>query len=286
MDSRIIEALRQAFEKAMNRQEKTEYWLARDLQVLLDYDEWRNFGKVVDDMGFARIRSKRDAALFGGPTTSTMKKRLGVPDARPLADFLPTVTIKAKDLATEMINFNVKKNDLQGEIILYTTEDGQANIRLKAEGGAVWLNQAAIAELFQTSKQNISLHIQNILGSGELTEEATVKESLTVQAEGGRQVQRKIAIYNLDTMLAIGYRVSSPRGVQVRRWATSVLKEYLVKGFAMDDARLRYPGEHDYFDEILERIRDIRASEKRFYQKVLDIYATAVDYDPTNKEAA
>lgn len=172
-----------------------------------------------------------------------------------------------------------------GEIILYTTEDGEANIRLQAEGGTVWLNQAAMAELFQTSKQNISLHIQNIFGSGELVEEATVKESLTVQTEGGRQVQRKIAMYNLDMILAVGYRVSSPRGTQFRRWATSVLKEYLVKGFAIDDERLKNPGEHDYFDELLERIRDIRASEKRFYQKVRDIFTTAVDYDSKSEAA-
>jgi hypothetical protein len=173
----------------------------------------------------------------------------------------------------------------QGEIILYTTEDGEANIRLRAEGGTVWLNQAALAELFQTTKQNISLHVKNILGDGELNEGATVKESLTVQTEGDRHVQRKITLYNLEMILAVGYRVSSPRGTQFRRWASSVLKDYLVKGFAMDDERLKSPGEHDYFDELLARIRDIRASEKRFYQKVRDIYTTAVDYDPKSAEA-
>jgi hypothetical protein len=172
-----------------------------------------------------------------------------------------------------------------GEIILYTTEDGQASIRLQAENGSVWLSQAALAELFQTTKQNISLHVKNILSEGELNEGTTVKDSLTVQTEGGRQVQRKISLYNLEMILAVGYRVSSPRGLQFRRWATSVLKDYLVKGFVMDDERLKSPGEHDYFDELLERIRAIRASEKRFYQKVRDIFTTAVDYDPKSSEA-
>jgi hypothetical protein len=138
----------------------------------------------------------------------------------------------------------------KGEIILYTTDDGKANIRLIAENDSVWLNQAALAELFQTTKQNISLHVKNILSDGELAEGTTVKESLTVQTEGDRQVQRKISLYNLEMILAVGYRVSSPRGAQFRRWATSVLKEYLVKGFAMDDERLKNPGEHDYFDEL------------------------------------
>jgi hypothetical protein len=173
----------------------------------------------------------------------------------------------------------------EGEIILYATEDGQANIRLQAADGSVWLSQTALAELFQTTKQNISLHVKNILSEGELSEGATVKESLTVQTEGGRQVQRRISLYNLEMILAVGYRVSSPRGAQFRRWATSVLRDYLVKGFAMDDERLASPGGNDYFDELLERIRAIRASEKRFYQKVRDIFATAVDYDPKSSEA-
>jgi len=174
---------------------------------------------------------------------------------------------------------------MSGEIILYTTDDGAANIRLKAEDGTVWMSQAALADLFQTTKQNISLHVKNILSGGELAEGATVKDSLTVQTEGGRQVQRRITLYNLEMILAVGYRVSSPRGAQFRRWATEVLKEYLVKGFAMDDERLKDPAGNDYFDELLERIRDIRASEKRFYQKVRDIFTTAVDYDPKSPEA-
>lgn len=172
-----------------------------------------------------------------------------------------------------------------GELILYTTEDGRAHIQLRAEEGTVWLTQAEMAELFQSTKQNISFHVRNILAEGELPAEATVKESLTVQIEGKRQVRRKVLYYNLDMTLAVGYRVRSPRGTQFRQWATTHLREYLVKGFVLDEARLKEPGGWDYFDELLERIRDIRASEKRFYQKVRDIYATAVDYDPRSEQA-
>jgi hypothetical protein len=172
-----------------------------------------------------------------------------------------------------------------GELILYTAEDGSAAIQLRAEGGTVWLTQLEMATLFDTSKQNISLHIKNVLTEGELAEEATVKESLTVQTEGKRQVRRGNLLYNLDMILAVGYRVRSPRGTQFRQWATTHLREYLVKGFVMDDERLKEPGGWDYFDELLARIRDIRASEKRFYQKIRDIYATAVDYDGKSEAA-
>jgi hypothetical protein len=172
-----------------------------------------------------------------------------------------------------------------GELILYTAEDGSVAIQLRAEGGSVWLTQMEMASLFQTSKQNISLHIKNVLAEGELPPEATVKESLTVQTEGNRQVRRTNLLYSLDMILAVGYRVRSPRGTQFRQWATTHLREYLVKGFVMDDARLKEPGGWDYFDELLARIRDIRASEKRFYQKIRDIYATAVDYDPKSEAA-
>jgi hypothetical protein len=172
-----------------------------------------------------------------------------------------------------------------GELILYTAEDGSAAIQLRAEGGTVWLTQLEMATLFDTSKQNVSLHIKNILAEGELSEAATVKESLTVQTEGKRQVRRSNLLYNLDMILAIGYRVRSPRGTQFRQWATTHLREYLVKGFVLDDARLKEPGGWDYFDELLARIRDIRASEKRFYQKIRDIYATAVDYDSKSEAA-
>lgn len=168
---------------------------------------------------------------------------------------------------------------MAGEIIQYQTEDGVTVIRLQASDGSVWLSQADMAELFQTTKQSISLHIRNILDEGELEEAATVKENLTVQIEGKRQVSRQISYYSLPMIMAVGFRVRSLRGSQFRRWAAEQLSEYLVKGFVMDDARLKDP-EADYFEELLARIRDIRASEKLFYKKVLDIYATSVDYDP------
>lgn len=171
-----------------------------------------------------------------------------------------------------------------GELILYTTEDGQSRIQLRAQDHTVWLSQAEIAELFDTSKQNVSLHLKNIFDEGELDARATVKDSLTVQAEGGREVRRPVTLYNLDAILAVGYRVRSPRGVQFRRWAGTVLKAYLVKGFAMDDERLKNPdGRPDYFDEMLARIREIRASEKRFYQKVRELFALSVDYDRSDR---
>jgi hypothetical protein len=173
-----------------------------------------------------------------------------------------------------------------GEIILYNTEDGVARIRLRAEGGTVWLNQAEMAELFQVTKQNVSLHIQNVFDDGELLEEATVKDSLTVQIEGGRQVERQISLYHLEMILAVGYRVRSPRGIQFRRWASETLHGYLVKGFVLNDERLKEPANGwDYFDELLERIRSIRASEKRFYQKVQDLFATSADYDRQRETA-
>ena len=168
----------------------------------------------------------------------------------------------------------------RAELVLYATEDGSAQFFLRAEDGTVWLSQAELAELFQTSTPNINIHIKNVFDEGELSEVRTVKDDLIVQTEGGRQVRRTVKLYNLDMILAIGYRVKSPRGTQFRQWATTHLKEYLIKGFVMDDERLKEP-DNDYFEELLARIRDIRASEKLFYKKVLDIYATAVDYDPS-----
>jgi hypothetical protein len=166
-----------------------------------------------------------------------------------------------------------------GEIILYTAEDGSTTIRLRAEGGSVWLTQAEIAELFQTTPQNITLHIKSIYEEEELQVQSTCKELLQVRPEGDRDIQRKLKFYNLNMILAIGYRVRSYRGIQFRRWATIHLGEYLVKGFSMDDERLKNPSSTwDYFDEWLERIREIRASEKRFYQKVRDIYAPILCY--------
>jgi len=170
------------------------------------------------------------------------------------------------------------------ELILYTSEDGKTRLDLRMDGQTVWLTQLEIAELFQTTKQNVSLHAKNIFEDGELTPEATVKDSLTVQTEGSREVQRSIQLYNLDLILAIGYRVRSPRGVQFRQWATTHLREFLVKGFVMDDERLKNPGTWDYFDELLARIREIRASEKRFYQKVRDLFALSSDYQAREKE--
>lgn len=169
---------------------------------------------------------------------------------------------------------------MNGELILYTTEDGQARVQLRAEGGTVWLTQLEMADLFQTTKQNISLHVGNVISEGELSLEATVKDHLTVQIEGGRQVRRLTKYYNLDMILAVGYRARSHRGTQFRQWATTHLREFLVKGFALDDRRLKESGGGSYFDELLARIRDIRSSEKLFYKKVLEIYATSVDYSP------
>jgi hypothetical protein len=171
------------------------------------------------------------------------------------------------------------------DVILYTTEDGVTKIDLQLENGTVWLSQLQIAELFEATKQNISLHLNNIFEDGELSPEATVKESLTVQTEGKREVQRKVAFYNLDAILAVGYRVRSPRGVQFRRYASTVLKAYLEKGFALNDERLKNLGGGNYWKELLDRIRDIRSSEKVMYRQVLDLYATASDYEPNSQES-
>jgi len=175
---------------------------------------------------------------------------------------------------------------MNDQLILYTTEDGGSKVSLRAEDGTVWLSQIDMADLFQTTVANINIHIKNIVEDGEQALEATVKEYLIVRREGERDVERLVKHYNLDMIMAIGYRVRSHRGVQFRRWATTTLKEYLIKGFAMDDERLKEPGKGvDYFDELLERIRDIRSSEKRFYQKIKDIYTTAVDYQKSSDAA-
>ena len=169
-------------------------------------------------------------------------------------------------------------------LILYITDDGKSQIQLRAKDQTVWLSQREMAELFDVSTDNVGLHLKNIYEDGELSRKATAEESSVVQTEGTRQVQRPVTLYNLDAILAVGYRVRSPRGVQFRRWASTVLKEYLVKGFVLDDERLKNPdGRPDYFDEMLARIRDIRASEKRFYQKVRDLFALAADYDKTDE---
>lgn len=170
----------------------------------------------------------------------------------------------------------------QSEILLYQTEDGQTRIDVRLEDGTVWLSQKRIAELFQVGVPTIHEHLRNIYEEQELLSEPTLRKFRIVQAEGNREVSRLVDHYNLDAILAVGYRVRSYRGTQFRRWATERLREYMVKGFTMDDARLKAvatPFGADYFDELLERIRDIRSSEKRFYQKITDIYATSVDYD-------
>ena len=171
------------------------------------------------------------------------------------------------------------------DIIIYNTEDGKAKINLQYADGTVWLSQLEIAELFQTTKQNVSKHVKAIYLEGELEERATVNYKLTVQKEGNRKISRQLAYYNLDMILAIGYRVRSIRGIQFRNYASSILKEYLIKGFAMDDERLKNLGGGNYFKELLERIRDIRSSEKVFYRQVLDLFATSIDYDAKNEEA-
>lgn len=177
---------------------------------------------------------------------------------------------------------------MSNDIIIYNTEDGKAKINLKLENGTVWLNQLQIAELFQTSKQNISKHIKAIFEDGELEEKVVVNYQLTTTRHGaieGKEQSREVAFYNLDMILAIGYRVRSPRGVQFRNYATTILKEYLIKGFAMDDERLKNFGGGNYFKELLERVRDIRSSEKVFYRQVLDLFATSIDYDKNSDES-
>lgn len=170
------------------------------------------------------------------------------------------------------------------EIIIYQTQDGHTKIDVRIENETVWLSQNQMVELFQTTKQNISLHIKNIFEEGELDEIPTVKDYLTVQNEGSRKVSRNIAYYNLDVIISVGYRVKSLRGTQFRIWATQVLKEYMKKGFALNDDLLKQAGGGGYWKELLERIRDIRSSEKVFYRQILDIYATSTDYNPNAEE--
>ncbi len=174
---------------------------------------------------------------------------------------------------------------MTGEIILYTTEDGGTQVQLRESDGTVWLTQAQMAELFQVTPQAITQHVRAVYAEGEWSETATCKEDLQVRTEGGRQVSRTVNLYSLPIILAVGFRVRSPRGTQFRHWAAASLGEYLAKGFVMDDARLKDPAT-DYFDELLARIRDIRSSEKLFYKKVLEIYATSVDYDKDAETSA
>jgi hypothetical protein len=181
-----------------------------------------------------------------------------------------------------------RKPDLtsKGQFLVYATEDGRTKIDVRLEGETVWLTQQDIAELFQTSVPNISMHLRNIFEERELSNEATVKKFLIVRQEGARKVKRELEYYNLDAIISVGYRVKSAVATRFRIWATQWLKEYIVKGFVLDDERLKNPDQpFDYFDELLRRIQDIRTSERRFYQKITDIYATSIDYDPTMPES-
>jgi hypothetical protein len=172
---------------------------------------------------------------------------------------------------------------LETQFLFYQTEDGRVKVEVRFEGKTVWLPQKLLAELFQVTVPTINEHIKGIYVDGELEPAATIRKFRIVQSEGSRQVSRQVDFYNLDMILAVGYRVRSPRGVQFRRWATERLREYLLKGFVLDDERLKSAGGGGYFDELLSRIRDIRSSEKVFWRKVLDIYATSIDYDPSTE---
>ena len=169
------------------------------------------------------------------------------------------------------------------QFLIYQAEDGVIKIDVRFEDETVWLTQQAMSELFQTTVPNISMHLRNIFEEGELHQQATVQNHLTVRQEGARQVSRNLEFYNLDAIISVGYRVKSRVATQFRIWATQRLREYIVKGFVLDDERLKNPDlPFDYFDELLRRIQDIRTSERRFYQKITDVYATSIDYDPTD----
>ena len=169
------------------------------------------------------------------------------------------------------------------QFLIYQTENSETKIDVRFQDESVWLTQKTMAELFQVKPQNITMHLKNIYAEGELSEEATCKEFLQVQNEGGRQVKRKQKFYNLDAIISVGYRIKSHIATKFRQWATQRIREYIVKGFVIDDERLKNPDlPFDYFEELLQRIQEIRTSEKRFYRKITDIYATSVDYDPTH----
>ena len=178
-----------------------------------------------------------------------------------------------------MVVFNVLKNN----VIIYTSKDGIVKVDTTLNNDTIWMSQTELAKLFDTTKNNISLHMKNIFESGELEENATVKNFLTVQKEGTREVKRMVNHYNLDAIIAVGYRINSKRATDFRIWATKILKEYMIKGFALNDEFLKNNGESSYFEELLARIREIRSSEKVFWRKVLDIYATAIDYNPKSQ---
>ena len=184
-----------------------------------------------------------------------------------------------------MADGNLSKNENHGEIIIYPVKDGSAKIDVRFVDETVWLTQQQMATLFQTSRSNIVEHIQHIYEEGELDEASTCRKFRQVRTEGNRQIRREIPYYNLDLIISLGYRVKSGIATHFRRWATERLKEYMVKGFTMDDARLKELGGGNYWKELLDRIRDIRSSEKVMYRQVLDLYATSVDYDPRSAES-
>ena len=174
----------------------------------------------------------------------------------------------------------------QGQFLVYRAEDGQVKIEVRLQGETAWLTQADMAMLFQTTIPNVSMHLRNVFAEGELQAAATIKDFLIVRQEGKRQVSRAVEYYNLDAIISVGYRVKSAVATRFRIWATQKLREYIVKGFVLDDERLKNPNQpFDYFEELLRRIQDIRTSERRFYQKITDIYATSIDYDPTQPES-
>jgi hypothetical protein len=176
--------------------------------------------------------------------------------------------------------------EINSQIIIYQTEKGETKVEVRLQNETVWLTQKLMAELFQTTPQNITIHLKNVFEEGELDEASTCKDFLQVRKEGGRMVERSQKFYNLDAIISVGYRIKSTVATRFRQWATQHIKEYIVKGFVLDDERLKNPDlPYDYFEELINRIQDIRTSERRFYQKITDIYATSVDYDPTDENS-
>ena len=178
---------------------------------------------------------------------------------------------------------NERRLAVKNNMIIYVSKDGNVKVDVNIQNEDIWMSQDVMANLYDTTKQNISYHLNNIFKEKELDKSSTVKDFLTVQNEGNREVKRNIEHYNLDAIIAVGYRINSKKATEFRIWATKVLKEYMIKGFALNDEKLKNNGESPYFEELLARIRDIRSSEKIFWRKVLDIYATSIDYDPKNK---
>ena len=258
-------------------------------QIALMNDEER-FGQVADDRldDIVAQNAERNTDFvknyFDNPDFRAMVKEA----ARKRAYRIITEPVRDEALAKlrqEMNRETGTVTEPAGELVVYRSDDGRTQVQLRAVQGTVWLTQAQMADLYATSVQNIGQIIRRILDDGEVTQ-ATINSEFIVRQEGSRQVRREVMSYSLDMILAVGYRVTTPRAVQFRQWATTVLREYLVKGFALDDRRLKDPGGVDYFDELLERIRDIRASEKRFYQKVREVFATtSVDYDKLSDTA-